>query len=340
MTQTPAIPIPPLEFRYLIGPSRVEAFDNAGGELIIPEVPAAAYEAVFDFGCGCGRFARQLLQQNPRPRRYVGIDVHRGMINWCTKHLTRIDAHFQFFHHDVFSLPYGPENSRQMAEPFPVGDSEFSLVLAHSVFTHVYKHQTEYYLHEIARILRPGGVAYTTWLLFDRTSFPFLTHDKVCLYVDEIDPTAAVVYDRRWLLDAFRGRGLAVRLTKPPEVPGHQWLVLLEKRTAESIDQFPLGEQGAEWLCGATERPIAQVAMTSEHREAVLRAHDPVCNATTAVESPTQLAERPTVPPFNYGPFDLILKRELEAVKRSWTWRLGRMIVGPLSWLKRLIGRN
>jgi SAM-dependent methyltransferase len=331
------IPIPPLEYRYLIGPSRVEAFDNPNGDLIIPEVPAEAYESVFDFGCGCGRFARQLLQQNPRPRRYVGIDVHRGMVDWCRRNLTPIDANFQFFHHDVFSAVYGPDNERQMAEPFPVGDGEFSLVLVHSVFTHVYKHQTEFYLYEIQRILRRDGLAYTTWLLFDRAGFPFLTDDKVSLFVDELDPTAAVIYDREWLLRTFQRFGLGVRKTVPPAVPGHQWLVLLEKRRPGAEDQFPLGADAAEWLCGATQRPIADVNLSENEREAVIRARDPSLKPVDEINSCSN--GRPPIPPFHFGPSDAMLRRELDKIKESWTWRVGRWFVAPLGMLKRVAGR-
>ena len=65
----------------MIGTTEVEFFENATGEPVYPILPADAYDAVFDFGCGCGADARLLLQQQrDRPRRYVGIDVHRGMI--------------------------------------------------------------------------------------------------------------------------------------------------------------------------------------------------------------------------------------------------------------------
>jgi SAM-dependent methyltransferase len=97
------IPMPPLEMRRMVGPTDPEDFDNPSGEPIYAGfgLPLDAYDSVFDFGCGCGRVARQLLQQNPRPRRYVGIDAHRGMIDWCRENLSPIDPNFQFFHHDV-----------------------------------------------------------------------------------------------------------------------------------------------------------------------------------------------------------------------------------------------
>ena len=63
------IPLPPLELRRLVGPTDPADFDNATGRPIYADfdVPLQAYDTVFDFGCGCGRLARQLLMQSPKP---------------------------------------------------------------------------------------------------------------------------------------------------------------------------------------------------------------------------------------------------------------------------------
>ena len=253
------LPLPPLAMRTIVGPTDPESFDNPSGQPIYQGfgLPLEAYESVFDFGCGCGRQARQMLLQTPRPRRYVGIDIHRGMVEWCRANLSPIDPNFQFHHHDVYSPTYGAYNTIRLAEPFPVEDHTFSLVLAHSVFTHLYQAQADYYLHEVARILGPGGLAFTSWFFFDRKGFPFLPEGHACLFIDENDPAAAVIYDRDWFIDAVRRAGLGVWRTDPPAVPGHQWTVFLTPRSPGAADRFPLGSDGAEWLSGATVKPIA-----------------------------------------------------------------------------------
>lgn len=257
MPDTP--PLPPLEMRALVGQTDPQVFDNPSGTPIYVHfgLPLEAYDAVFDFGCGCGRQARQLLLQSPRPHRYVGIDVHEGMIDWCRKNLTPVDPHFQFRHHDVYSPTYAPGNSRTPTRAFPVESGAFTLVLAHSVFTHLHQAQSEYYLQEVARILRPDGLAFTSWFFFERASCPFLDKSQHTLFVNELDPTQAVLYDREWLIGAVRRAGLSVWRTEPPAIPGHQWMVFLAPRSADAVDRFPLGEQGAEWLSGATARPMA-----------------------------------------------------------------------------------
>lgn len=55
-----------------------------------------------------------------------------------------------------------------------------------------------------------------------------------------------------------------MRTTTPPPVTGHQWAVHLVRRDRDTVDQFPLGEQGAEWLCGATLKPMASPIVTPE----------------------------------------------------------------------------
>ena len=62
-----SLPFPPLEMRRLVGPTELDVYDNPTGALVYPWLPAENYQKVFDFGCGCGRVARQLILQRPEP---------------------------------------------------------------------------------------------------------------------------------------------------------------------------------------------------------------------------------------------------------------------------------
>ncbi len=324
----------------MVGPTDPEAFDNPNGEPIYAKfgLDTDAYESVFDFGCGCGRIARQLLQQDPKPGRYVGIDVHGKMIEWCQANLTPRDPNFQFFHHDVYAPDYAPGNSLQLAQPFPVPDHEFSLVIALSVFTHLFRKQTEYYLREVARILKPDGVALTTWFFFDRDSFPFLLEGPFCLFSSETIPTQAVIYDRRWFIETVRDLGLGVRSTTPPLIPGHQWVVCLTRRSVDMVDQFPLGEQEAGWLCGATLRPIAKSTLSA----------DAIQKGKVQSKSSEGAPQWPQ-PPALFGATAALAelastrqqlastRQQLEDMKRSWAFRIGRTITAPAKFLKGLL---
>jgi SAM-dependent methyltransferase len=251
-------PLPPVGFRRLVCHDD-QPFEIVPDSLVFPEVPAKLYESVFDFGCGCGRIARQLLCQTPKPLRYTGVDIHRGMVDWCRENLTVIDPNFTFHHHDVWNLGLGPDNTRQRTAPFPVESGSVSLVVAHSVFTHLYKDQTEFYLSEVARIMTDGGMARTTWFLFDRSSFPMLFDFQVSLFINEIDPTNAVIYDWQWFLQLVRSSGLRVSRTIPPSIPGHQWQIFLQKRTSPGdSDEFPGSPEALRMMCAPTVTVQAQ----------------------------------------------------------------------------------
>lgn len=217
-----ALPLPPVALRELVGPTEERFFDNAEGGLVFPDLPAEAYDSVFDFGCGCGRLARQLIQQRPRPRRYVGIDLHAGMVAWCQRNLAPHAPGFEFHHHDVLNLGLNPAG-RAAQLPFPAPDRSASLVLAWSVFTHVNQAQAEFYLAEVARVLRPGGLLLATFFLFDKTEFPMMQVFQNALFINDVDPTNAVIFDRAWLLQASADAGLTLTQAVAPTLRGYQW---------------------------------------------------------------------------------------------------------------------
>jgi isopenicillin N synthase-like dioxygenase len=70
-----------------------------------------------------------------------------------------------------------------------------------------------------------------------------------------------VIFDRRWFLKAIQRAGLMVRKTDRPGLPGHQWTVWLAKRTLGAVDQFPMGEELAGYLSGATQAARAEVPL-------------------------------------------------------------------------------
>lgn len=225
---TPVLPIPPLEIRRLVGPTDPAAFDNPDGRLVFPDLSPQMYEAVFDFGCGCGRLARQLIQQHPRPFLYVGVDLHPGMIQWCNENLAPHAAHFHFFHHDVQNAVFNPGPDKAKMLPFPVSAGDFSLVVAWSVFTHLTQAQAEHYLREVRRILRPDGLFMSTWFLFDKREFPMLSETDNALYTSDLDPSAAVIFDREWLRRTISAAGLTIISARAPLVRGHQWVLHME----------------------------------------------------------------------------------------------------------------
>jgi SAM-dependent methyltransferase len=215
--------------RELVGLTDPAGFDHPVGSPVFPTVAASQYESVLDFGCGCGRVARQLgVAAAPMPGRYVGIDLHRGMIRWDRENLAPRLPGFSFQHHDVFNPGLNPDPGAPRTRPVPVADAEVTLLIAISVFTHLVEAQAEYYLGEVARVLRQDGVMVSSWFLFDKAPFPMMQEFQNALYINDSDPTNAVIFDRSWLLAKLDGLGLRVRAATPPTIRGFHWILEIE----------------------------------------------------------------------------------------------------------------
>ena len=248
------LPVPPLEMREMVGPTDVGAFDNPSGVPVFPDLPPEAYDSVFDFGCGCGRVARQMIQQTPRPRRYVGVDLHPAMIRWCQENLSPHAPEFEFIHHDVAHPTRNPGKKKPRTKPLDADDASSTLVIAHSVFTHLIEADADFYLAEVARILAPTGVFTSTWFLFDKGLFPMMQEFQHALYINDVDPTNAVIFDRGWVREAARRHGLIVHSATPPEVRGFHWYVQMSPAVA-GREEVPLPADEAPVSAGGMRAP-------------------------------------------------------------------------------------
>jgi len=232
--------------RAIVGPTDPIHFDNPEGNPIFDGLPNEAYDSVLDFGCGCGRLARQMLQQHPRPARYLGIDLHPALVKWCKQNLTPVAPEFEFRHHDVRYEAWNPGDDKPEIAPFPVEDASRSLVIAYSVFTHLTQEHAEYYLDEVARSLRPGGFLESTWFLFDKALFPMMQDFQNALYINDRDPSNAAIFDRGWLVEQAHERGLTVVAATAPVVRGFHW----------QIRMTPSGEGAESVELPADEAPV------------------------------------------------------------------------------------
>jgi SAM-dependent methyltransferase len=223
------LPLPPLEFRRLVGPTEPGFFDNPTRNPVFTDVPDAAYATVFDFGCGCGRLARQMIQQHPRPQRYIGVDRHKGMIEWCRGNLAAHAPGFEFSHHDVFHDQLNPGGTPGHL-PLPACDGEVTLFIGWSVFTHLLEPDTEFYVRELSRVLSPDGIAVTTWFLFDKGDFPMMQEFQNALLINAQDPTNAVIFDKDWMLNQLARAGLVVTAVVPPSIRGFQWVTHIQRQ--------------------------------------------------------------------------------------------------------------
>ena len=112
----------------------------------------------------------------------------------------------------------------------PAEDHSFKLVIAWSVFTHTTQDQAVHYLREAARVLDPNGIMVATWFLFEKRYYPMMQDFQNALYINDIDLTNAVIFDREWLQGMLQSVGLGTVHASPPGIRGFQWLLHIVPR--------------------------------------------------------------------------------------------------------------
>lgn len=102
-------------------------------------LPYVANRNVLDFGCGTGYGTALLAEQ---AASVVGVDLSTGAISYARERYPRLNLDFQTI-------------GRIEREPLPFEDGRFDTVVSFQVIEHIV--DTDAYLREIARVLRPGG---------------------------------------------------------------------------------------------------------------------------------------------------------------------------------------
>jgi SAM-dependent methyltransferase len=183
---------------------------------------------ILEIGCGIGRDALQFLDVLGPAGRYLGVDVTRDSIVWCQKNISQKHPNFRFDHfdakHEIYN-PLGTKTTRDFV--LPAADRSVDRVALGSIFTHLFRDEVVHYLKEIARVLKPSGLAYATFFLYsdetiaaarrtDRTPFRLRFEHPFgdgCYVNDAAYPTGAVAYTDAAMQEMIRQTGL--RLERP-----------------------------------------------------------------------------------------------------------------------------
>jgi len=142
-------PVPPASLRFRVGEdSRLAAFLEVGRrtaeniETVLAQVGSqfTPGQAVLDFGCGCGRTLRWLIERYPEVH-WHGVDVDAEAIAWSRA-----------------NIPAAKFVCGQPLPPLPFTDASLDMIYAISVFTHLNEDFQRAWIAELERVLKPGGM--------------------------------------------------------------------------------------------------------------------------------------------------------------------------------------
>lgn len=145
LAEPEALPPPALRRRVSIGTEstfqrsgliHVEAYESC---LAQNGVRFESAEDLLDWGAGCGRMTKHLIDRAPQTR-IAAADTDPEAIAWVGDHLD-VAAHS--------ALPLTPPSS--------LATDSFDVIVGHSVFSHLNVESQDLWLEELTRISRPGG---------------------------------------------------------------------------------------------------------------------------------------------------------------------------------------
>lgn len=139
--------IPPLRLIHSVaGTPNVDWFFEGGrlgyqsilDVLIKNELKISNFNAILDFGCGCGRVIR--YWSDLKGPAIYGSDYNPVLIDWCRKNF--LFARFE---------------KNEITPSLPFGDKKFDFIYALSIFTHLPEHLQYPWMRELWRVLMSGG---------------------------------------------------------------------------------------------------------------------------------------------------------------------------------------
>ena len=175
---------------------------------------------LLDWGCGAGRLAVGIVEKLGRIDQYHGVDIQKHLVEWAERHLGDRPG-FTFTHVDLANPRYNPGGSLERS--IPGATSDYDGFYAYSVFSHLMGDDTAAYLHEVSRLLKPGGRAFVTRLRRGRRARPGGEPAR-------LRPAGVV-------------RAAALRALRPPLLRGHGRATRASRSTASSTARRPTGSR-------------------------------------------------------------------------------------------------
>ena len=163
------------------GPDTFEQISDWHIKLLQQHIGLKPDMDVVEIGCGIGRDAIPFTQILDQKGSYLGTDVIRPSIEWCTENISRKHSNFEFVWHDIYDDLHNPDGAYTAQDiVLPREDKSVDLIVLQSVFTHMFDEEIKHYLEEFERVLRPGGVVWAS---------VFIVDEAIRKHISELAPT-------------------------------------------------------------------------------------------------------------------------------------------------------
>ena len=238
--------VPPRHLQRLVGNGDFQQIGDNLLQLLIEYTDLQPSERVLDIGCGIGRVARPLTRYLNSEGRYEGFDIMPRAIKWCKQRITPKHPNFHFQVADIQSIHYNPQGRyKASAYRFPYDGDSFDVAFLTSVFTHLLPDDVAHYLHEIERVLKPGGRCMMTAFLLNEASLRAIEEGHAIFTLQHViprgrvsdpkEPETVVAHDEAAFLQACRNCGFQVREVhygnwsgNQSRAQGHDFVVVLK----------------------------------------------------------------------------------------------------------------
>jgi SAM-dependent methyltransferase len=190
-----------------LGGGRFDYFGGFTAQLLSDLVSLEPTAQVLEIGCGSGRTALALTKILEKGR-YMGVDIDAPSIEACQNNKLLQDSGFAFQHIDVHNAMYNAQGqSSSTSYQFPFEEESVDVIFLISVFTHMLPKEVDHYIHEISRMLKPGGKCFLSTFIMDYgyegkiVSFPY-AHEHYRLHLETL-PEKAVGYSKGFFEESF-----------------------------------------------------------------------------------------------------------------------------------------
>jgi SAM-dependent methyltransferase len=222
------VPIPSPYLRVLVsGAADWRAFLETGeatakrldGYASDAGLPFRDAKRILDLGCGVGRVIRHLPKLTKAD--LFGVDYNTRLIGWCARNLK------------------GEFRRNRLHPPLEFGAGDFDIVYLLSVFTHLRIPTQREWLAELARVIRPGGLALISFHDEDHVGVPDKPEARAALAAagvfinnDEIEGSnfIATFQSRAFTAALFGDYFEVVRIIPSAEAGVGQALAVLRRR--------------------------------------------------------------------------------------------------------------